>query len=104
MPSECAGGISAVLALVMSLNACTWNPPRQRGADRGITQSIYRLLEQHASLQAPNSVRVETVNHVVYPYGQVNYEVERSTAQEAAQSVPGVARVVNSISLQYEGR
>jgi osmotically-inducible protein OsmY len=100
--------VPSVLVIVpLTVGACASHPGCRRDgcvADRQITQSIDRLLLQYPSLQAPNTVRVQTVNQAVYLYGQVNNEGERSTAQEAAQSVAGVTRVVNSISLQYEGR
>ncbi len=73
-------------------------------ADRDITEAVARQLKNYPSLQPPNTIRVETTNRVVYLYGQVNNEVERSMAQQAAQSVNGVVRVVNSISFEYEGR
>jgi osmotically-inducible protein OsmY len=91
---------------VVTVSSCVAHPCQRDScqADREITRSVNRLLLNYPSLQAPNTVRVETVNRVVYLYGQVDNEVERSTAQQAAQSVPGVARVVNSISFAYEGR
>ena len=63
-----------------------------------------KVISQYPALQAPNSVRVETIDHVVYLYGQVDTELERSMAKEAALSVSGVKRVVNSINLAYQGR
>ena len=72
--------------------------------DKEITASVEKVISQYPALQAPNSVRVETIDHVVYLYGQVNTELERATAKEAALSVSGVKRVVNSINLGYQGR
>src|SRR3974377_2309447 len=72
--------------------------------DKEITAAVDKVISQYPALQAPNSVRVQTIDHVVYLYGQVNTEGERSTAQEAAQSVSGVKRVVNSINVSYQGR
>jgi osmotically-inducible protein OsmY len=96
-----------LLLLSVLLCGCAAFPSCHRQscmADRDITRAVNRLLKNYPSLQPPNSVRVETTNRVVYLYGQVNNEVERSMAQQAAQSVNGVVRVVNSISFQYEGR
>jgi osmotically-inducible protein OsmY len=73
-------------------------------ADRKIDVAVRNVIRKYPALEAPNSVRVQTLDHVVYLYGQVNTELERSTAQQAALSVDGVDRVVNSISLSYEGR
>jgi osmotically-inducible protein OsmY len=72
--------------------------------DADITANIQALIRRYPALEAPNSVRVQTTNHVVYLYGQVNTELERSTAEAVARSVPAVARVVDSISLGYNGR
>jgi len=73
-------------------------------ADAKLNAAVKQVISQYPALEAPNSVRVQTINHVVYLYGQVNNEVERSTAQQAALSVDGVDRVVNSINLSFEGR
>jgi osmotically-inducible protein OsmY len=72
--------------------------------DRKITVAVKNVISKYPSLEAPNSVRVQTSDHVVYLYGEVNTELERLTAQQAALSVNGVDRVVNSISLPNEGR
>jgi len=61
-------------------------------------------MTQYPSLEAPNSVRVETFDHVVYLYGQVNTDLERAMADSVALAVPGVTRVINSISLDDVGR
>jgi osmotically-inducible protein OsmY len=72
--------------------------------DKEITAAVEKVISQYPALQAPNSVRVQTIDHVVYLYGQVNTDLERSTAQEAALSVSGVKRVVNSMNVSYQGR
>jgi osmotically-inducible protein OsmY len=72
--------------------------------DRQITTEVESVIHRYPALQGVNTVRVQTLNHVVYLYGQVDTEVERWTAQQAALSVTGVQRVVNSIEFQYEGR
>jgi len=71
--------------------------------DGRITADVRALIDQHPALMAPNTVRVQTVDHVVYLYGQVDTEVERSEAEELAHQVSGVRRVVNSINFSYEG-
>jgi len=94
-------------ALVVLLSGCaTYEKCGFQGcpADRKIDVAVRNVIRKYPALQAPNSVRVQTLDHVVYLYGQVNTELERSTAQQVALSVGGVDRVVNSISLSYEGR
>ena len=49
-------------------------------------------------------MRVETFDHIVYLYGQVDTELERTMADSVALAVPGVTRVINSISLDDVGR
>jgi osmotically-inducible protein OsmY len=71
--------------------------------DKEITAAVEKVIGLYPALQAPNTVRVQTIDRVVYLYGQVNTEVERSTAQEAALSVSGVKQVVNSINFSYQG-
>jgi osmotically-inducible protein OsmY len=90
-----------------SLSACaTYEKCPLRGCteDQQITSAVQNVIHQYPELQGVNAVRVQTINRVVYLYGQVDTEVERSTAQQAALSVKGVSRVVNSIAFQYEGR
>jgi osmotically-inducible protein OsmY len=99
--------ILALLALTGSLAGCARF--RQCGLagcpdDARITRDVRLRLTQYPSLEAPNSVRVQTSNHVVYLYGQVNNELERAMAEEVALSIAGVSRVVDSISLDNVGR
>jgi osmotically-inducible protein OsmY len=71
--------------------------------DAKISAELRTLLQQYPSLEPPNSVRVQTMDHVVYLNGQVNTDLERFTAESVARSIPGVTRVVDSISLSYAG-
>jgi len=96
-----------VAALTSGLTACaTYRKCGFTGCpgDATITADIRLRITQYPSLEAPNSVRVQTLDHVVYLYGLVNTELERATANSVALSVPGVTRVVNSISLDEVGR
>jgi osmotically-inducible protein OsmY len=72
--------------------------------DAQITADIQALIRQHPAIEAPNSVRVSTIDRVVYLYGQVDTEGERETAESLAHEVAGVRRVVDSISFSYQGR
>ena len=72
--------------------------------DATITAGVQAQIDQHTALEAPNSVRVQTLDHVVYLSGQVDTDTERLLAESVAQQVAGVTRVVNSISLSYGGR
>jgi osmotically-inducible protein OsmY len=72
--------------------------------DAKITHNVQTLMSKYPALQPPNLIRVETTDHVVYLYGEVDTELERSTAESVARAVPGVTRVVDSISFEYSGR
>jgi osmotically-inducible protein OsmY len=72
--------------------------------DARITAEVRALIEHYPALNPPNSVRVQTLDHVVYLTGEVNTDLERSMAESVALAVAGVTRVVNSISLGYGGR
>jgi len=102
LPTTCV-----VVVVTGSLGACaTYRKCGFAGCpgDANITAGVRWRITQYASLEAPNSVRVETYDHIVYLYGQVNTELERATADSIALTVPGVTRVVDSISLDDVGR
>jgi osmotically-inducible protein OsmY len=74
-----------------------------RGAsdeDRAITARVTELLKHYPSLQAPNTVTVQTVKHVLYLRGLVSTPYEKRLAESVvAQTEPGVT-VVNQIAVQ----
>ena len=72
--------------------------------DVKIAADIEALIRQHPAIEAPNSVRVSTIDHVVYLYGQVDTEQQRALAESLAHQVAGVRRVVDSINLSNPGR
>lgn len=71
--------------------------------DATITADIQSLFAQHSTLEPPTLIDVQTLDHVVYLYGLVDTDVERQLAESVALEAPGVARVVNSISLANKG-
>jgi osmotically-inducible protein OsmY len=72
--------------------------------DSDITARVQGRFERYTVLQPPNLIRVQTLDHVVYLTGIVNTPPPRDLAGSVAAQVPGVRRVVNSISLEYQGR
>jgi osmotically-inducible protein OsmY len=72
--------------------------------DATIAADVRALMNHYPELETPNSIRVQSLDHVVYLYGQVDTDLERSTAESVARAIPGVTRVVDSISLSYAGR
>ena len=65
--------------------------------DRKITADIRAAFAQYPELAEPNSINVETVNHVVYLTGHVSAGEMRSTAEAVAKQVTGVGRVEDTI-------
>lgn len=72
--------------------------------DAKIAADVRALMNHYPALEAPNSIRVQSMDHVVYLYGEVDTDLERSMAESVAGAIPGVSRVVDSISLSYAGR
>ena len=71
--------------------------------DKAITAAVETLFAQHGALEAPNELRVQTLNRVVYLTGLVNSPREQTLATMVAFEANGVTNVVNSIGL-YNGR
>ena len=72
--------------------------------DAEITAAVQAAYGQHADLQPPNMINVQTINRVVYLYGLVATDLQRQIAESVAQQVPNVAKVVNSIGVSGNGR
>lgn len=109
LPAPAGEWVRAAVAVILAgaLAACaTYRKCGFAGCpgDAKITNNVQTLLAQYPALQAPNLIRVQTADHVVYLYGEVNTELERSEAESVARAVPGVTRVVDSISFGYAGR
>jgi osmotically-inducible protein OsmY len=99
--------LALIVTLTGALSACAvYRKCGMPGCadDANITAGVQAQIDQHTALEAPNSVRVQTLDHVVYLSGQVDTDTERAMAESVAHQVAGVSRVVNSISLSYGGR
>jgi osmotically-inducible protein OsmY len=70
-------------------------------ADAAITANVQALIKQHSDLGPPDSIYVQTLNHVVYLSGQVSDGIMKQTAEALAKTSPGVTRVVNTISVEH---
>jgi osmotically-inducible protein OsmY len=66
-------------------------------SDRQITADVRAAFAQNPELGAPNTINVETVNHVVYLSGSVSLGAMRTTAESVARQIKGVARVEDTI-------
>jgi osmotically-inducible protein OsmY len=69
--------------------------------DAKITANVQALFDQYPELGAPNSIHVQTLDHVVYLDGLVSEGIESRTAEAVALGAPDVARVVNSVAVAH---
>src|ERR1700691_6392861 len=86
----------SIVLMLIGLSGCaTYEKCGIEGCagDRKITANIRAALDQHPELGPPNSINVETVNHVVYLTGHVSEGAMRSNAESVARGVEGVGRV-----------
>jgi osmotically-inducible protein OsmY len=104
-----AAPLALAAAATLSLGGCaavdTW---RKCGAgcpgDAEMSAEVRARLAEYPELLAPNHVYVSTLDRVVYLSGQVATDLQRETAAMVARQTPGVPRVVDMISLEYDGR
>lgn len=88
-----------VLTALSVVGACAAGPPGGNAEDRAITARVQALLEQSASLQAPNVVTVQTVKHVVYLRGLVATPYQSELAKSLASQADKGLLVVNMIAV-----
>jgi osmotically-inducible protein OsmY len=69
--------------------------------DAKITANVQTRIDEHPDLESPNSISVQTLDHVVYLDGQVSTGMESRTAESVALATPEVGRVVNLISVTH---
>jgi osmotically-inducible protein OsmY len=67
--------------------------------DAKITANVQAELAQHPDLGAPNSIDVQTQDHVVYLNGIVRTGLQRNFAGSVASQTPDVAKVQNLVSI-----
>lgn len=93
-----ASGTMVLLLIGLSGCATFGNcGPEGCAKDRKITADVRAAFEQHPELGPPNSINVETVNHVVYLTGHVSEGAMRSNAEAIAREVPGVKHVEDTV-------
>jgi osmotically-inducible protein OsmY len=94
-------GLTGILAGCATFTKCGL---RGCPGDADVTAKVEAKLQQYPALQAPNSVRVRTLDHVVYLYGLVDTDLERQLAESSAIEAAGGARVVDSVTISNLGR
>jgi osmotically-inducible protein OsmY len=80
---------------------------RQSGSNSGaedtaITADVETRLNEIPALGPPGSVRVETLDHVVYLNGLVDGGLEKRLAEADALQEAGVTKVVNNIAVSHD--
>jgi osmotically-inducible protein OsmY len=97
--------LAAIVTLAGALGGCATLEKCDDASCRGdaaITSNVQAQLNQFADLGAPNSIKVQTFDHVVYLNGQVDGGLMKRSAGEAVEKVPGVTEVVNDITVLHE--
>jgi osmotically-inducible protein OsmY len=69
--------------------------------DAKITADVQVMIDHHTDVGPPNSVHVQTLDHVVYLSGEVSEGNMKQTAETVALQSPGVTRVVNNIFVSH---
>ena len=93
--------------LVAALQGCAVFPkcsPENCDADAEIKRNVEAVFAEHTELGAPGTIRVQSINKVVYLNGLVNSDLERQSAEALALQVPNVKDVVNSITPRSNSR
>jgi len=93
--------LASMLAGVLA--GCAGFPARgsQDPADAKITADVEAQLNQMSDLGPPGSIKVQTVDRVVYLNGQVDVGVEKRTAESAVREVSGVKQVTDDIVVAH---
>jgi osmotically-inducible protein OsmY len=91
-------------AFILTGTSAAWaaNPNSSIGGgldDGTITARVKTAIAQHRDLGPPNQISVDTRDHVVYLSGMVFNGLSGKDAEEIAQEVPGVTRVVTTIGV-----
>ena len=92
--------LACVLALAGAVSGCaTGQPGDGRMTDGKITADVQARINQNPDVGPPDSVRVQTRDHVVYLSGYVSTGLMKQTAEDLARTTPGVTRIVNEIGI-----
>jgi len=95
-----ASALATILFLAALLPGCAVERkcgPEGCPGDAKITADVQAMINQHTEVGPPNSVHVQTLDHVVYLTGEVSEGNMKETAEAVAKQNPGVSRVVNNI-------
>jgi len=106
MPAMTRSGRNAAavlaIALACALSACATTSKCGASACEGdaqIKEQVEDVIHRNQAIQ-PWSITVQAIGGVVYLYGTVDTGLQRNVLEEEAAKVPGVKRVVNSITVR----
>lgn len=94
---------------VCALNACAMSEVYRKcgfsgcPGDKKISSDVESALEKHLDIET-SSIQVQTLDGVVYLYGLVATDLERSIIETLASNTPGVTHVVDSIGIRANFR
>lgn len=91
--------LACAFALVGTLSGCATESGGEKMTDEKITANVQAMINQHPDVGPPDSVRVETRDHVVYLNGFVSTGLMKRTAEDLARKTPGVTRIENNIAV-----
>lgn len=68
-------------------------------SDAQVAAGVQSSLDRHPELGPPGAIRVAALNQVVYLYGTVSNDLQRSVAKSLAVESSGGDKIVNSIQV-----
>jgi|SRR5580698_9842009 osmotically-inducible protein OsmY len=92
-----AGGLSGCAVF----DKCS---PENCSTDKQITHDVNELLSQHRELGPAGTVRVQTINGVVYLTGTVNSDFEIRSTEALVRQVANVKDVENNMNPRSNAR
>jgi osmotically-inducible protein OsmY len=101
-PAIALGG---ALALALTLAGCAAFEGKRVcanagcAADERIVAEVQASLDRHPELGPPGQIHVAALNRVVYLYGTVSNDLQRSVARSVAIESSGDAKIVNSVQV-----
>ncbi len=99
--------LMAVMVFTGTLSGCAVFDkcsPENCSTDKQITHDVNDLLSQHRELGPPGTVRVQTVNGVVYLNGTVNSDFEIRNTEAMVRQDANVKDVENNLNPRSNAR
>jgi osmotically-inducible protein OsmY len=91
--------LACILTLAAGLCACATESSGAKMTDEKITANVQAMINQHSDVGPPDSVQVQTRDHVVYLSGFVSTGLMKGTTEDLAQHSRGATTVVNDIAV-----